>query len=182
MLWLIYARTSPFLSVFGWIPRSRILRCKQRSHPLPPLPPSWPLPPWWQHQGGPLSRLLVGMGVGFLGCFRHASEKGKKKWEKICFFVGAILSTRNEGQNRTNLPKWNEYKLVQIVVYPLLPRLSPFHLGVEKIARKLRNMHISPAVLLGTVNLEWWNLSILLAVFRVQKSQSPDGSWGAWMR
>lgn len=122
--------------------------------------------------GGGISWLLSGMPW----------KKPEKMGEKyVCFLLVQSLPPKIEGQNRTHLSKWKEYKLVQIVVYPLLPRLSPFHLGIEKIARKLRNMHISPAALLGTVNFEWWNLSIFLAVFRVQKSQSQDGSWGAWV-
>ena len=134
---------------FGWIPRSRIPRCSSEAIHFHHFRRRGHFRRGGSTKGGLCLGSFVGMGWDFLVAFGMPWKKGKEKWEKniYVFFLQAFppemkaktaaeehpLTFHYNGclRGRTNLSKWKENKLVEIVVYPLLP-VSPFHLGLRR--------------------------------------------------
>ena len=125
MLWLIYARTWPFLSVFwmnhrgpeSWGASSEAIHlhhCRRRGH--------------FRRGGSTKGGLCLGAFVGnrdFLVAFGHALEKARKNWRKICFlfFYNPFhrklkAKTGHISQNERNT---NWFKLSFTLCYPFHP-------------------------------------------------------------
>lgn len=72
-------------------------------------------------KGGLCLGSFVGMGVGFLGCFRHASEKGKKKGENMFFcWCNPFHQKWRPKQDKSPKMKW-----IQIGSNCRLPFVTP---------------------------------------------------------